>query len=58
MRPFFERILDNAYLVAALLLVAGGGLVAIGLDEPAVLAFFGSGLLLIVKSGRTPASQA
>jgi hypothetical protein len=58
MQSFFARILDNALLVAALLAVAGGGLASIGLDEPAVVAFLGSGLLLIVRSGRSPARRA
>ena len=48
----------HALLVAALLAVAGGGLASIGLDEPAVVAFLVSGMLLIVKSGRSPASRA
>ncbi|WP_165982793.1 hypothetical protein [Dankookia rubra] len=58
MQPFFARILDNALIVAALLALAGGGLAAIGLDEPAVVAFLASGMLLIVKSGRSPAHRA
>jgi hypothetical protein len=58
MHPFFVRILDNALLVAALLAVAGGGLASIGLDEPAVVAFLASGLLLIGKSVRSPARRA
>ena len=58
MHLFFARLLDNALIVAALLAVAGGGLASIGLDEPATLAFLASGMLLIVKSGRSPASRA
>ena len=58
MQPFFARVLDNALLVAALLAVAGGGLASIGLDEPAVVAFLASGLLLIVRSGRSPVHRA
>jgi hypothetical protein len=58
MQPFIARVLDNALLVAALLVAAGGGLASIGLDEPAVVAFLASGLLLIVKSVRSPARRA
>jgi hypothetical protein len=58
MQPFIARVLDNALLVAALLVAAGGGLASIGLDEPAVVAFLASGLLPIVKSVRSPAHRA
>jgi len=58
MQPFIAGVLDNALLVAALLVAAGGGLASIGLDEPAVVAFLASGLLLIVKSVRSPARRA
>lgn len=58
MQEFFTRILDNAYIVAALLVVAGGGLASIGLDEPALGAYLASGMLLIVKSGKIPARGA
>ena len=58
MQEFFARIVDNALVVAALLAVAGGGLASIGLDEPALIAFLASGMLLIVKSGQMPARRA
>ena len=58
MQPIFARILENAMLIAVLLLVAGAGLAGIGLDEPAVVAFLLSGILLIFRSGRSAASGA
>lgn len=54
MQPFFARILENALVIAALLLAAGAGLASIGLAEPAVVAFLVSGILLIFKSGQQP----
>ena len=58
MQTIFARILDNALIVAALLLAAGAGLAGIGLDEPAVVAFLLGGILLIFRSGQSPAGRS
>lgn len=58
MQSLFAQILDNAVIVAVLLLAAGAGLAGIGLAEPAVLAFLASGILLIFRSSQASASGA
>ncbi|NOG70088.1 hypothetical protein [Roseicella sp. DB1501] len=58
MKALLQAAYDNAFVVAPLLFLAGLGLAAIGLDEPAVIAMLGCGMLLMFKSALTPDRRA
>ncbi|MDO9710859.1 hypothetical protein [Paracraurococcus lichenis] len=54
MEALFTRILQNAFVVAGLLVLAGLGFAALRLAEPAVACFLACGVLLMFKSSMAP----
>ncbi|MEN0076389.1 MAG: hypothetical protein AAGC69_18535 [Paracraurococcus sp.] len=58
MKALLQTAYDNAFIVAPVLFVAGLGLAVIGLDEPAVIALLGCGMLLMFKSALAPDHRA
>ncbi|RAI59651.1 hypothetical protein [Roseicella frigidaeris] len=54
MQALLQAALTHAFIVAPILFLVGLGLGSLGLDEPAVIAILGCGMLLMFRAALAP----